>query len=1138
VGISTTVHGAGGFGKTTVAKLVRADPRILRRFGNRVYWVTLGRDVRAKAAIVLKVNDLISRLDPERAVAFTDPQQAGEHLAALLAMGPPRLLVLDDVWYPEQLSAFPVGGRRCARLVTTRIPSLVTGEGVSVRVDQVTLEQARAMLTAELPFVPSLLVAGLIAETGRWPLLLRLVNKVLVDQTKTEPDLTRVARELLERLRRDGPLILDQLTDAVGQELDVNDPQQRQRAVAATIEASLSLLMPQERSRFAELSIFAEGETVPIELIAGLWHSTGGLDLMATRRLCARLEDLALLSVVGTGDHRVVSLHNVIRDLLREELGATRLVELHQILLHAAAIDLPDVKSLGRATVNTAGAESSRTAWWKLQESSRYLWDHLIEHLLGAERRDDAAALAADLRWVSARLSQSGPIAPLADLAPLDTFQCVRLHRLLGQLSHLLAPTKPAHSQLDVLYSRVAHDPYWGPQAADLSHHRAVPRLTNRWVLPDLPSPGDVRTLADDADVLVGVAVSPDSSWLATVGAFGTVRIWDADTWSPQSTLIGRTEAGSSVTTVVVASDGSWLAAGEDDGTVHIWDTVTWEQQAEFTAYNGPVDALAVAPDGSWLATIPNGDWPVRIWDTATWALRAHLPGHTGTAGVVAVAPDGSWVATGGGHGTVLIWDTATWKPRAQLTEHARKGKTVVVETAAVAPDSRWLATGDDHGTVRIWDTATWKPQAQLTEHTDRVAAVAVAPDGSWLATTDFDEQVRIWDTATWTKRAQLATRLNVTTTRVVPVVVIAPDGGWLVILDSEGALFVWDTATWTRRARLTGHGRAVRAAMTAPDGSWLAVASDGGVRIWDAGVWTQQAEHAEHTGPIEAVAVSPVGGWLVTAGPDQQVRIWDTITRTQQKALPVALDLFGAVAVGPDGTWLVTAGPDQQVRIWDTTTRTQQTALPVALGPFGAMALASDGNRLVTGGDDKTVRVWDTATWTQQAQLTEKVDLLEAVALAPGGRWLATADLDRQVRIWDTTTGSQQARLPAHIGMVWTMAVARDGKWLATAGDDAVRIWDTGVWTERAKLTGYDGRVTAVAEAPDGKWLAITGSDATVRIWDLSAEQPHALMRVDKPVETCAWMPDCRSIAVGGYGGLYMFDFHPGTTQSTSTDR
>ena len=71
VGITTAVQGVGGFGKTTVAKMVRADRRVLRRYRGRVHWVTLGRDA-GKEALPGLVNGLIAQLDPNRAVTFTD----------------------------------------------------------------------------------------------------------------------------------------------------------------------------------------------------------------------------------------------------------------------------------------------------------------------------------------------------------------------------------------------------------------------------------------------------------------------------------------------------------------------------------------------------------------------------------------------------------------------------------------------------------------------------------------------------------------------------------------------------------------------------------------------------------------------------------------------------------------------------------------------------------------------------------------------------------------------------------------------------------------------------------------------------------------------------------------------------------
>ena len=72
---------------------------------------------------------------------------------------------------------------RCARLVTTRIPSLAAG-AVPVRVDQMSQAQALALLGAGLPPLAAGVAGGLVEETGRWPLLLRLVNKILADQAK------------------------------------------------------------------------------------------------------------------------------------------------------------------------------------------------------------------------------------------------------------------------------------------------------------------------------------------------------------------------------------------------------------------------------------------------------------------------------------------------------------------------------------------------------------------------------------------------------------------------------------------------------------------------------------------------------------------------------------------------------------------------------------------------------------------------------------------------------------------------------------------------------------------------------------------------------------------------------------------
>ncbi len=102
--------------------------------------------------------------------------------------------------------------------------------------------------------------------------------------------------------------------------------------------------------------------------------------------------------------------------------------------------------------------------------------------------------------------------------------------------------------------------------------------------------------------------------------------------------------------------------------------------------------AVAVAPDGSWLAS-GSGDRRVRIWDVATGQARATLKGHTGPVTAVAVAPDGSWLASGSRDGTVRIWDAATGQARALMR---------------VGPD----ACGQRHQRLRLgWHQRTCRPR-------------------------------------------------------------------------------------------------------------------------------------------------------------------------------------------------------------------------------------------------------------------------------------------------------------------------------------------------------------------------------------------------------------------------------------------
>ncbi|MFJ3540261.1 NB-ARC domain-containing protein [Streptomyces sp. NPDC090109] len=133
VAITAGLHGAGGFGKTTLARFTVAQSKVRKRFPGGIWFITIGRDVRGRAAVTAKVAAEMVRITGVESTAGDDPEQAGVQLGKLLSSMPRTLLVIDDVWEEEQLRPFLMGAeRRCVRLITTRNPSVLPAHAARI----------------------------------------------------------------------------------------------------------------------------------------------------------------------------------------------------------------------------------------------------------------------------------------------------------------------------------------------------------------------------------------------------------------------------------------------------------------------------------------------------------------------------------------------------------------------------------------------------------------------------------------------------------------------------------------------------------------------------------------------------------------------------------------------------------------------------------------------------------------------------------------------------------------------------------------------------------------------------------------------------------------------------------------------
>jgi hypothetical protein len=287
VAITAALRGAGGYGKTTMAKALCHDERIQQAFDDGILWVTLGEN---PGNLIGKVEDLIYMLSHERP-GFTDTVAAG------------------------------------ARLATTRNEDVLPATAQSLVVDAMQPNEAVQLLSFSLqtgPFTAREILAlrALVARLGEWALLLKLANAVLRDRVGRGEALANALAYLNRALDKRG------LTA-----FDAQNAQDRNAAVSATLRVSFELLHAEQYARYQELAVFPEDVDIPLTTLQKLWGATGGLDEFDTEELCQALYQHSLLLNFDLAT-RTIRLHDVIRSYLQKAVGDA-LPALHARLLDA-----------------------------------------------------------------------------------------------------------------------------------------------------------------------------------------------------------------------------------------------------------------------------------------------------------------------------------------------------------------------------------------------------------------------------------------------------------------------------------------------------------------------------------------------------------------------------------------------------------------------------------------------------------------------------------------------------------------------------------------------------------------------------------------------------------------------------------
>jgi WD40 repeat protein len=1038
VAITAALRGAGGYGKTTLAKALCHDEQIQDAFDDGILWVTLGE---TPGDLTGRVEDLIVTLGDERP-GFTALDAAVNRLKELLA-DRDILIVIDDVWDRAHLNPFLQGGPRCARLITTRNFDTLPAGAAKVRVDAMQQAEATALLAADLKQIDlqdrtlRRELRELASRLGEWPLLLRLVNSALRNGIENE-----------NQSAHDAVVWINQALTRRGLTyFDAHNSDARDQAVERTIGVSLDLLSPEDRERYGELAIFPEDVEIPLVTLEILWTRTGGLDDFGTRELCSRLNRFSLLWSYDANQQRI-RLHDVVRKFLIEQQG-DRLPSIHVQLLEAHR-----------------GAELSR--WAELPFDEPYLWGSLAYHLLEAGRGDELVETVKDWRYLVAKTLVRKSLAVEADLLEAekvatndDTLRLLR--RNFVNSGHLLNRCERRDDVEVTLLSRLQHLDVLKPLTTDLKQHLKHPCLLPTQKLPDLPHPALVRTLSGHAGWVSGCAVSADGATVISASHDGTLKVWDGCSGAERFTLCGHE---GEVESCAVSADGATIVSASWDQTLKVWDGRSGAERFTLSGHADMVRGCAVSVDGAIIISA-SSDQTLKVWDGHSGAERFTLSGHADWVNDCAVSADGAMIVSASDDGTLKVWDGRSGAERFTLWGHVD-----AVIGCAISADGVTIVSASYEGTLKVWDGRSGAERLTLRGHAGAVLGCAVTADGAMIVSGSTDKTLNVWDGRSGAKRFTLRGHAS-----YVLGCAVSADGGRIVSASHDETLKVWDEHSGAEHFTLRGYVGEVQSCAVSADGAVIVSASsDQTVKVWDGHSGAERLTLHGHAGWVNGCAVSADGAMIVSASSDQTLKVWDGRSGAERFTLRGHADWVKGCVVSVGGAMIVSAWEDGSVKVWDGRSGAERFTLSGHEGWVRGCAVSVDGVTLVSASWDQTLKVWDGRSGAERFTLRGHANWVNDCAASADGATIVSASEDRTLKVWDGCSGTELLTLSGHAGAVLGCAVSADGATIVSASEDrTLKVWD-GRTGECLSTLHVDGPVNRCACSADGEIIAAAG--------------------------------------------------------------
>lgn len=254
-----------------------------------------------------------------------------------------------------------------------------------------------------------------------------------------------------------------------------------------------------------------------------------------------------------------------------------------------------------------------------------------------------------------------------------------------------------------------------------------------------------------DEGALFAGAISRDSKWIAVSGVPVGRNAQETMIYliSTRNGRIARVLKGHKdvVVSLAFSHNSQYLASAANDGVALLYDLNSGQIARTFEGHTDRLRKVAFSPDDQYLATT-SADSSARIWSVANGQTILHLNKFSEPVLSVAFNPAAPIVATGCVDGTIQLW-----KLDGTLMNNFQPDPRDKIQMVSLdfSPDGKELLYNGVSfgGRVGVVSLETLKPRLLFTKHSNTVLDGRFSHDGKLVVTTGGDDhETFIWRSA------------------------------------------------------------------------------------------------------------------------------------------------------------------------------------------------------------------------------------------------------------------------------------------------------------------------------------------------------------------------------------------------------